>query len=261
MPFLAHSIIEETVETLVERLSDSGTVPFIGVTGHNPERTQKALMAALSRRVSALITTGIIEEPVRSLLRASETTVIEMWGLLPDPVDIAIGFSHREVGRALARFVHENNYRRPHLVTAMGSRAEMRRQGFIETWKGLGGVDPTDDDVPIPSHYGYAPDLFSRLRKLPEMPDVIVTGSDIIAHGLIMQATKAGLKVPDDLAVTGFGDLMIAANVLPSITTVRIDGATIADRALEVIEDRRHGIEPTSHKIDCGFEIIKRESA
>lgn len=261
VPHLAHSITEETVEKLVERLSAAGTVPFVGFTGFDPERTQAALMAAMSRRVSALITTGPVEEPVRSLLRGTNTTVVEMWGLPADPLDIAIGFSHVEVGRALAAFAREQGYRRPHIITAQGSRAQRRREALVESWIALGGEEPTHDEVPIPSHYGHVPALFEKLCRLPRRPDLVVTGSDMLAHGLIMQAEQRGWKVPGDLAVIGFGDLSVAAHVEPAITTVRIDGTKIAERVLEVIENRRDGIEPENRRIDCGFEIVRRQSA
>lgn len=261
VPYLAHSIIEETIDQLVERLSAAGTVSFVGVTGQDHERTQASLIAALSRRVSALITTGPIAEPARSLLKASATTVVEMWGLSPEPVDIAIGFSHTEVGRALAEFAHGAGYKRPHLVTAKGTRAQRRREGFVSRWEELGGTIPTEDEVPIPSHYGHAAQVLANIEALPQRPDVVITGSDMLAHGLILEATKKGLRVPQDMAVVGFGDIGLSAHVDPAITTVRIDGTRIAERTLEVIRDRAEGIEPESNRIDCGFEIVQRESA
>lgn len=261
VPNLTSSIVEETIEALVDRLTASGTVPFLGITGMDPIRTNDVLRAALSRRVTAVITTGLIPEPARSLLRRSNTTVIEVWGLPPEPVDIAIGFSHIEVGRALAHFAYERGYRRPHLVTARGTRAQMRREGFVKDWMELAGTEPTEQEIAIPSTYGEGRGILDALSALPVRPDIVVTGSDFVAQGLIAHALSRGLRVPDDLAVVGFGDLRVAAMVEPQITTVRIDGAKIADRAIEVIRMRRNDQEPESRRIDCGFEIIRRESA
>ena len=261
VPNLTSSIVEETIEALVDRLTASGTVPFLGITGMDPIRTNDVLTAALSRRVTAVITTGLIPEPARSLLRQSNTTVIEMWGLPQEPLDIAIGFSHLEVGRALAHFSHERGYRRPHLVTAQGTRAHKRRQGFVDDWMKLSGTMPTEQEIAIPSTYGEARGILDAIAALPVRPDLVVTGSDFVAQGLIAYAHSQGMRVPHDLAVVGFGDVNIAAMVEPPITTVRIDGAKIADRVIEVIRLRGDDREPESRRIDCGFEIVRRESA
>jgi len=261
VPYLTSSIIEETIEAVVNQLTAAGTVPFLGITGMDPVRTNDVLMAALSRRVTAVITTAPVPEPARSLLRQSKTTVIEMWGLPPDPVDIAIGFSHLEVGRALAEFSYKRGYRRPHLVTAKGARAQERRDGFLGTWTALGGTAPTEQEVGIPSTYGEARTILDAISEFPERPDLVVTGSDFVAQGLIAYAHSRGLRVPDDLAVIGFGDVSLASTVEPPITTVRIDGAKIADRAIEVIRMRRNDQEPENRHIDCGFEIVQRQSA
>jgi len=261
VPNLTSSIVEETIEALVNRLTASGTVPFLGITGMDPVRTNDVLMAALSRRVTAVITTGLIPEPARGMLLQSNTSVIEMWGLPPEPVDIAIGFSHLDVGRALAKFSYERGYRRPHLVTARGTRAQLRRDGFLEDWLKLGGAMPTEQEIAIPSTYDEGRRILDAISDLPTRPDLVVTGSDFVAHGLIAHAQRRGLRVPEDLAVMGFGDVGIAAMIEPSITTVRIDGAKIADRAIEVIRTRDEDKEPESRRIDCGFEIMERESA
>jgi len=261
VPYLVESMVLETVEQLVERMISAGTMPFVGVTGMDPHRTNEAMLAALGRRVSALITTGIVEEPLASMLRQTNTTVIQMWGLNPDPVDIAIGFSHLDVGRALGRFAHENGYRRPHLVTAQGTRAARRREGFLEVWHGLGLPPPTEDEVPIPTHYHHAAAVLAHVLTLDPRPDLVVTGSDTLAHGLIIEAGRAGLRVPQDLAVTGFGDMKYAAHVEPPITTVRLNAEVIADTILKVIADRREGIEPQERCIDCGFSLVRRQSA
>ena len=261
VPHLVHSIVDKTVEQLVERLSRAGKVPFLGITGLDEARTNEVLLSAASRRVSAIITTGPVVEPARSMLVSMGITVIEMWGLPTDPVDVAIGFSHLEVGRSLARFAYESGYRRPHLVTAAGHRAERRKQGFIERWTGLSRNVPTHDTVQIPTHYGHGKQVVAHLEHLPQQPDLIITGSDDLAIGVIVQLHRAGVKVPGDVGVIGFGDLDIAAMVEPTITTVRIDGNRIADRVLEVIEARRLKQDLPTNRIDCGFEIVVRESA
>lgn len=260
VPSLADSIAEPTIERLVQRLSDAGGVALIGITGMSAERTEAAITAALRRRVSAIVTTGVIEPSIRHLLEGSDTSVIEIWGLPPDPVDLAIGFSHVEVGRALASFVHERGYQRPHLVTATGTRAARRREGFIQRWQELNHQHPTEDMVPIPTGYEHAGPILENIRKLKLRPDVVITGSDIVAHGLCLAASRIGWRVPEDLGVVGFGDLDFAAYIDPPLTTVRINGEKIADEVMKALDDRAAGINPMVRRVNCGFDIIARIS-
>jgi LacI family gluconate utilization system Gnt-I transcriptional repressor len=92
-------------------------------------------------------------------------------------------------------------------------------------------------------------------------PDVIVCGSDVLAQGVIIEAQAAGLRVPDQVAVVGFGNLAIAGDMRPSITTVDVDGARIGREAVAVLRRRATGDRIAQKVIDVGFRLIARESA
>jgi LacI family gluconate utilization system Gnt-I transcriptional repressor len=95
---------------------------------------------------------------------------------------------------------------------------------------------------------------------LAEQPDVVVCGSDWIAQGLIIEAHACGVRVPDQLAVTGFGNLQLAGEMRPTITSVDVDGARIAREVMRVLHARAAG-EKIDRRIDVGFRVIARESA
>lgn len=76
-----------------------------------------------------------------------------------------------------------------------------------------------------------------------------------------MEAQSAGLRVPDQLAVVGFGNTSIAGEMRPTITTVDIDGARLAREAISAIQRHAAGEEINSTIVDLGFRLIARESA
>ncbi|MFD0559582.1 LacI family transcriptional regulator [Stackebrandtia endophytica] len=53
-----------------------------------------------------------------------------------------------------------------------------------------------------------------------QLPDAIVAGSDLIAFGLISRLRKRGIRVPDDVLVTGFDGTTLSQIFTPSLTTV-----------------------------------------
>lgn len=262
IPQLTDSLFNDIIERMTEELTVSGSNVMLGLTGTSAARTNDLIRAALARRVDAIISTGPIGEDMTECIRRSRTLFIQIWELPDNPIGMAIGFSHRDAGRDLARFVASRGYRRPFLVTADGGRARLRRDSFIEEWKTIGGgEDPHGTLVDIPSRFGHARRAFAEMRRLDPMPDVVLCGSDYLAQGIIVEAEAAGLKVPDDLAVMGFGNSLIAGEMRPTITTVDIDGSRIAREVMSVV--RRHGAgeEIPHNSIDVGYRIIARESA
>ncbi len=261
IPHLVDSIFNDTIEAMVEELAAAGFTVMLGLTGVSAERTGELIRAALSRKVDAIISSGPLGPDIPDLVRRNSALFIQIWELPEDPPGLAIGFSHRDAGRDIARFLVSRGYRRPHLITANGARAHIRRDGFIEEWSALGGGPVTQAQVEIPSRFGHARRIFADIRRLPEMPDVVVCGSDYLAQGLIVEAQSAGLRVPDTFGVVGFGSAAIAGEMRPTITTVDIDGARIAREAIAAIRSHGEGHRLAGRSIDVGFRLIARESA
>ena len=262
VPDIAQSIFNDTVEAMIEELSDAGNSVMLALTGTDSSRLTSQIEAALARRVDAIILTGIVADPrARERLASQPVTVIETWDLPADPIDVAIGFSHMAIGEAMASFLQERGYRRPHLIIPQSPRSEQRAAGFDMRWTELGGETPTRHHVTPPSHFGQGRLSYRRLADMDEMPDVVVCGSDWIAQGLIVEAQTAGVRVPDQLAVTGFGNLRMAGDMRPTITSVDLDGARVAREIMNVLRDPPDRTRLSQRRIDVGFRIIARDSA
>lgn len=261
VPDIAQSIFNDTVEAMIEELASDGNSVMLSLTGPDNHRLDREINMALARRVDAIILTGIVTDiGMRARLRSAGITVIETWGLPGDPIDVAIGFSHRAAGEEMARFLRQRGYRSPHLIVPRSTRSERRASGFATRWLHDGGTEPTRLEVNVPSHFGQGRLAYRGLADLPQQPDVVVCGSDWIAQGLIVEAQAAGMRVPDQLAVTGFGNLRLAGDMRPTITSMDIDGARIAREVMRVLRARAAG-EPVETHIDVGFRVIARESA
>lgn len=262
VPEVAQSIFNDTIEAMSRELALDGNIVMLGLTGADNSRMHQLIDAALSRRADGIILTGIVTDAqTRERLHTRDVTVIETWGVPEEPIDIAVGFSHQAVGRDIARFLHGRGYTRPLLTVANGARARQRRDGFIDEWRTLGGKVPAIVDVPLPTRFGHARLVWRQLSLLEEKPDVVVCGSDMLAQGVIIEAQAAGVRVPEQLAVVGFGNISIAGDMRPSITTVDVDGARIGREAVSVLRRRAAGEQITQRVIDVGFRLIARESA
>lgn len=261
IPHLVDSMFNDTIEAMAAELSAAGLNVMLCLTGASELRTEELIRGALSRRVDAIISSGPLTPATADLVRRSPALFVQIWELPEDVPGLAVGFSHHDAGRDIARFLASRGYRRPHLVTAEGIRARVRRDAFVEEWAVHGGGPVTEAEVAIPSRFGQARRIFAEMRRLPEMPDVVVCGSDYLAQGLIIEAQAAGLRVPDNLAVVGFGNSAIASDMRPTITTVDIDGRRIAREVIAAVRRHAAGTKDESRTIDVGFRLIARESA
>jgi len=68
---------------------------------------------------------------------------------------------------------------------------------------------------------------------LNPFPTAIFCGSDAIASGVIEVLSTHGLRVPEDISVAGFDDLLTARMTLPPLTTVRQPFRELGKRAVE----------------------------
>ena len=70
------------------------------------------------------------------------------------------------------------------------------------------------------------------------IPDVFVCADDGLAIGVIRAAKEAGLRLPNDLAVTGFNDNDFARDVDPPLTTVRVPKELLGEVAVRKLIER-----------------------
>ncbi|MCX4524971.1 MULTISPECIES: LacI family DNA-binding transcriptional regulator [unclassified Streptomyces] len=66
-------------------------------------------------------------------------------------------------------------------------------------------------------------------------PTAIVCDDDILAAGACKAARRLGLRVPDDLSVTGFDDLALATAVEPELTTVHLPAERVGEHGMTAL--------------------------
>lgn len=81
-------------------------------------------------------------------------------------------------------------------------------------------------------------ELAKELLNQPERPTAIVAFNDEVALQVLSAAIDLGLRVPEDVSITGFGDLSLVRHVRPQITTVKQDPCEIGRRAVQILINR-----------------------
>ena len=257
LPVVAVPQFLPTVQQLTEALDVAGYQLILGQTGYDHAREAALLDTMVGRRVDGIVVAGLLQpSPASDRLRQLGVPVVETWDLSDRPLDMLVGFSHLKVGGAVAGFFLAKGWRNVAVATADDQRALARREGFLAT---LGHEVPTAY-VKAPSNMASGRGALRELLERDPQIRAVFCSSDALAQGVLTEARARGIDVPRELAVVGFGDADFAAHLLPSLTTVHIDGAGIGREAARLIIARCQGQPVDEHIIDVGFRIVERES-
>jgi LacI family gluconate utilization system Gnt-I transcriptional repressor len=266
VPTIAGPVFMEMVQALTSELDAAGYQLMLGQSGYTESREDALLDAIIGRRPDGIVLTGIMHTPEgRRRLLASGIPVVETWDLTPTPIDMLVGFSHTQAAAAVVQHLQARGRRRLALLSGDDERARRRNRGFIDEALRLGLIRHADElpvlQVPAPTTLGGGRRALGELlQRLPEV-DGVFCSSDLLALGVLTEASARGIAVPGRLSVVGFGDLAFAADTHPALSTVRIDGTGIGRQAARFIVDRAEGRAVGEKVIDLGFRIIERASS
>lgn len=261
VPQINNNMFVDTIQAISDELAVRGYHMLLCVAGYTQQTEADLVAALLSRRPDGIVLTGIHHSTdLKKVILNASVPVVEIWDLTPTPLDMLVGFSHEKVGQATAEYLLRKGYRRPGLLWTVDKRASQRKAGLCEALARHGITDPLSVDVALPARFTSGREGLSQLLALGES-DVIVCSSDTLAQGAIVEAQARGMRVPQDLAVIGFGDLDFAAGNNPAITTVSVDRKIIGQRAATLLMERIEGTRSGDEIVDIGFHFIERESA
>lgn len=266
VPAIASPVFLETLEALTQTLAAQGYQLMLGESGYDDADEVELLENLISRGPDGIVLTRVVQsELARQRLAASGIPVVETWDLTEKPVDMLIGFSHEHVGAQVADLMVERGVRAPALISGNDPRARRRQKGYLRRLVER-GLFQNEVDVPVAEVNAPAPmghgrralrDLLSRQVAI----DGVFCSTDMLALGALIEAKEHGMVVPNQLAVVGFGDLLIAPDTSPALTTVRIDGRRMGTLAAQLIIQRSSGAAVTERVHDIGFELVIRDSA
>lgn len=95
-------------------------------------------------------------------------------------------------------------------------------------------------------------------RRVP--PTAVCCANDLIALGVIAALRDAGLRVPENVSVTGMDDIDYAALSSPPLTTVSNDPECFAERAFAMLTERIHGDRSPVRREEIPNALVVRHS-
>ena len=268
IPDLMHPVFEKMLQGIRGRLTASDCDLLLCTTQSletNKSLRRAAVMQTIDHGVNALIARGIAgDDPEFEPILSSGLPVIFIDDDVPDSRAGSVMSANVEGMAKIVNHLYETGHRRiahisgnletrPGSDRLLGYRSELDKLGLPATPEYFGEGDDFFHDT------GF--EIMKRFLELPQLPDAVACASDAIAIGAMAAIEEAGLRIPDDIAVTGFDDAVYAATVVPALTTAHQDalgmGTAIAEAILRMLEDP----ESSPPVVLIETELIVRESS
>ena len=107
-----------------------------------------------------------------------------------------------------------------------------RLQGYVQALRRNGITVESSYITRGDFTYEAGAQALTALMAQPKPPTAVFCHSDVMAIGVLSQAKKMGLRIPQDLSIVGFDDLKLAQYCDPPLTTVAQPRFQIGQQAM-----------------------------
>ncbi|MEV6328633.1 LacI family DNA-binding transcriptional regulator [Streptomyces sp. NPDC051909] len=179
----------------------------------------------------------------------------------PAPDVPSVGSANWSGGVAATRHLIDLGHRRIGIVTGPEDMlCSLARLDGYRSALNMAGLDHDASLVRFGDFHvegGYARAM--ELLQLPDRPTAVFAGSDLQALGVMEAARVCGLRVPEDLSVVGYDDVMIARWSSPALTTVHQPLREMGEEAVQMLLRLRAG-EPAVTRLELATSLVVRKS-
>jgi len=231
----------EIVFGIEETAQQAGYSLFIAAPQHDPSREEKIVQAMMEHRTDGIIicSSSFSSDQGRQLLENGFPIVVVNhqgvenfhYSIFHDDVD-----GSRQITRHLIDLGHRKI---AYLGNALSGRTNLDRlNGYL--------IEMQDAGMSVPAEYvhnvsGNTPEFgiegVQQLINLPHPPSAIVCYNDMLAIGALKGCHSAGIKVPEEISITGFDNITFSAYTNPPLTTFDQPKQSIGSEAARLLLD------------------------
>jgi len=249
------------VAGLQKILQPAGYQIMLAESQHRMDREEKLLETLLSYNLAAAILLSVEHSPnVRNWLDNTSIPVLEIGALTESPIDMNIGIDNVEAMYQLTKTVIDKGYQNIGLLCA--NQEQWIFQQHLQGWhkamlRAHMSVHRVINSAEPASFSTGAHQLPEFLLAWPEL-DALVCVSDELACGVLYECQRRRIKVPDNLAVVGFGNSDVSQVCQPPLTTIAIPHKEIGIRAAQALLARINDEE--WEEVTIASSLMRRDS-
>ncbi len=262
-PSLDSVLFGGALEALQAEIADAGYTLIVASSGYDTARERKHIRNLLTSGVDALMLVGGAreQEVYRPILRRKVPFVL-IWVDQAEGGHPCVGFDNEAAAVTVARHLLDMGHRRIAVISGFAEsndRAAARIAG-VRTALGERGL-ALDEGNLVETAFGVREgrEALRRLVTRSPSPTAVICGSDLFAYGAMFECATLGMRVPDDISITGFDDMWMSGELTPGLTTVRTPRHEMGALAGRYLFSKLNG-EDLPPPRSLGFELIVRGS-
>jgi DNA-binding LacI/PurR family transcriptional regulator len=239
-------------------------LPLILVLAQNPEEARRAEQYLTGGHVDGVIVMSLHgDDPLPAHLQSRGIPVV-VGGEPPVSARVSyVDIDNR--GGAIAAVEHLVEQGRTRIAAITGPldvpASVARRLGYLDALRAA-GLEPDsrlEEGGAFTRESGLAA-MQALLERCPDL-DAVFAASDLMAAGALQALHDAGRRVPEDVAVVGFDDSIIALSTLPALSSVRqamdVMGRELVNVLLETLDARDNVL----RRVVLATELVVRQSS
>jgi LacI family transcriptional regulator len=263
VPSFDYALYARTTSALQQRLSEAGYSVVLAEHHYDLQEELKVARHLVEHGVDAFMFVGVEHDPrLFALLEDYGRPFVLTWGIAPGGRNACIGFDNRAAAHAMARHLIGLGHRRFGVISAPldgNDRGRERIAGFRAALDEAGLPLPAGNvqyaRIALPA----AQDAMQRLLALPERPTAVLATNDVLAVGAMMACRAQGVRIPEDVSITGIDNTDLGATQTPGLTSVRTPIVEIGHAVAEQLVARLEGREFVGNQ-SLPFELVFRGS-
>ena len=257
VPDIANRFFGELARALEEAAAAQGNLLLIGDSGLDVERERSHVAAFVERRVDSVVMVSMSDTPDLRAFTDAGIPIAVLHPVAPGQQASSISIDYRAAAESATAHLIDHGYRSIALLNGPSDSAGSRqhRDGFFRAIE-ASGVPVHTTELQTEISRAHAAQVALDVLARPARPRAFYCSTDEQAHGVMFACHRLGLRIPDDVAVTGFDGTEHSAYTYPPLTTVRQPVPEMAERVIALLTGPAdlpvHEIAP--------FELIVRES-
>ncbi|PYX01111.1 MAG: LacI family transcriptional regulator [Acidobacteria bacterium] len=251
----------EVIKSFEVRARQLGYDAILGDTNYDPRRTRESAERMMEHKVRgvAIMTSEISLRLVHELARKKiAVTFLDLAPARPYMSNLRIDYSSGV--EQIVRHLHGLGHRR---IAFVAGRPELKsNQVRLEAYERCMRELGLEPGPVLPGDLRFEGGLAAGIAigSLSVRPTAVMAINDLTAVGVIKGVFKSGLRVPQDISVTGFDRTRLAEYSNPSITTVDIHRDILGHLAANALHELSSSEDPRGKEYEIRAELIIGES-
>ena len=252
----------EVIKGFETRARQLGYNAILNDTNYDPRRTQEAAERMMEHKVRGVaimtseVSTRLIHELARRKIAVTFLDLVPVRQYMSNlRIDYFSGIQQ------IVRYLYSCGHRRIAFVAGRPklksniARLQAYEKCMLELGLEAGPILPGD----LKFEGGLA--AGAAIAKLASRPSAVMAINDLTAIGVIKALLSAGIRVPEDVSVTGFDKTRLADYSNPSLTTVDIHREELGHMAADALHELSSSPHPQGKEYRIGAELVVGDSS